>query len=839
MIALLIFAFGVAIGAVYRKAYFDSDGLQDLPMREFGTAVAMACGRGFVNPGYQLTPALDEFLTERRDRLSCADLPAISRPEPLNVTQRLYRYLMVAAGLVWRVTGVSWRGLTPLYAMAYGLTLTAAYGIFRLGLGRVASAAASAALAVSAVHLQHLPFLRDYAKAPFMLAAMLIMGRLAIAAWSSRRALWYAAAFGVVLGIGFGFRNDLLILIVPWLIVVFLGTPGPLRANLAIKTSCIAVSAATFAIAAWPILAAYAGGSNTGHVALLGLMSPFDGPMGIAGSIYDAGYVYLDGYASALIRSFAQRQYGETVVFYARDYDRAAVAYLLTIARHFPADMLARAYGSMTTVLELPFAAGAHVSYVPFGARGNVILNFYAGQARVLQLVNGLGGLMTAATLVTIGARSIRAAIVLLVLLVYFAGYPALQFHVRHYFHLEFIGWFALAFLLERVVMLVRERKTLSWPTAKPAVVRGAAFLVAASVLFAGTLAVLRAYQTPHARRLLRDEYLAADRETIDTAVVPASTPGRVLFATRNLWPERPGDDRLASSYLLAEFSPDHCDAIELPATLRYDAKDVSADFSHDIAVRVPRGSGPTRVMAPVFEVPGWSRFAGIEVPARERGCLVGVYRVKPDRVPQVLLDVNAPPRWEHARLYQTLSAWESASDGEDALPRLYAPSAGYALRIDARPTPFPVTGSRVEYRSDIVRAEAPGTLHIAGHPDRPRSLLLALRDQPLPAGSIVVVRGEIRRGGIRVELSRDAAFVDGVEVVARGAFEAEVPVAATGRYTVSLANRVAGGWLEDHGPAWLVRLFGWIPRVRRTTDVVITSFGWLPGDAASRAGVP
>ena len=127
LIAGAILALGIALGAVYHKAYDDAGGPQDLPKREFGAAVAMACGHGFANPGYVLTPALDAFLTNRTDRMACSDLPAALPPMDLNATQRLYRYLMMSAGLVWRVTGVSWPGLAPLYALAYGATLAAAY----------------------------------------------------------------------------------------------------------------------------------------------------------------------------------------------------------------------------------------------------------------------------------------------------------------------------------------------------------------------------------------------------------------------------------------------------------------------------------------------------------------------------------------------------------------------------------------------------------------------------------------------------------------------------------------------------------------------------------------
>src|SRR5437867_4055052 len=113
----------------------------------------------------------------------------------------------------------------------------------------------------------------------------------------------------------------------------------------------------------------------------------------------------------------------------------------------------------MLTVLELPFAVGAHVSAIPVGAGGNGMLRFYTDYGRLLQPLSGLGGPMALVTLATISVSNLRAAIVLTLLLVYFAGYPALQFHVRHYFHLEFMAWWALAFLVEQLAVAAWQRR--------------------------------------------------------------------------------------------------------------------------------------------------------------------------------------------------------------------------------------------------------------------------------------------------------------------------------------------------------------------------------------------
>jgi hypothetical protein len=181
LIAVAVFAAGAVVGAGYWRAFVASGAPQEFAQQEYGAAVALTCGYGFRNPGYAPTAAVGDFLQRKRDRITCADLPPNLQTRPANFSQGLYRYLLSAAALVWALSGVmSWSGLTPMFAVAYGWTLAAAYGLIRLGMGRVMSLIASFALLVSAVHLGYLPYFRDYAKAPFILTLILIMARLAM-----------------------------------------------------------------------------------------------------------------------------------------------------------------------------------------------------------------------------------------------------------------------------------------------------------------------------------------------------------------------------------------------------------------------------------------------------------------------------------------------------------------------------------------------------------------------------------------------------------------------------------------------------------------------------------
>jgi hypothetical protein len=100
--------------------------------KELGAAVALACGHGFVDPGYEPNPRVAAFLSKRIDRISCEELPARESMGPPNFTQRLYRYMTVAVGLTWKLFGVSWTRLSALLGLLYAITAVVVYGLFRL-----------------------------------------------------------------------------------------------------------------------------------------------------------------------------------------------------------------------------------------------------------------------------------------------------------------------------------------------------------------------------------------------------------------------------------------------------------------------------------------------------------------------------------------------------------------------------------------------------------------------------------------------------------------------------------------------------------------------------------
>lgn len=637
----IVAAVGFAIGSRY-VGVFEQTAHGDFGQSEFGAAVMLACGRGFTMPAGP-SPALDRFLARDTASLSCNELPPPA-PGTVTFTQGLYRYLMTAVAWQWRWSGVSWRALMPLFGIAYALTLCACYGLFRQVAGPGLALAGVAPLAVSAHQLGFLPQLRDYAKAPFMLLLILIGARLVAPPLDRRRALGFAVVFGVVLGIGLGFRNDLMINIPPFIAAVCFLLPGRWREHVTLKAGCLALALVTFVVSAWPILSAYRSGSNTGHVAVLGLMSTFDTPLGVTRPVYSLGPHYLDSYGAAVINEYSRLRHGAFVEFVSPEYDAAAVSLIGDVTRHWPADIVVRGLASTRRVLQLPFTVGTLTPQVPHGLTARWATGFYQLQQTGLEMLAPIGPWAVLLAVLVAGAASPRAGIALGLLLLYYAGYPAVQFSVRHYFHLEFIAWWALVLLVARAPRV----PSMTRASLRPAAVTAAVLIAVVAI----PLGISRMYQQRHVAGLV-DGYLQAPRTALDVSRV-AVDGGMMRVEPAGLWEGHRAADPIDVRYLAFEFSRERCPVAELPMTVNYQSRNEANDFTYTTRIGIS-SSGPTWRLLPAYHTGYWSHFTGVTVPAADSDCLKTVARVDDlSRVP-VLLDLELAPGWKNTSLFQAI----------------------------------------------------------------------------------------------------------------------------------------------------------------------------------------
>ncbi len=783
-VLLAVFVAGTIVGARYVGA-FQEKGVAEFGQPEFGAAVALACGRGFLDPQPE-GDALKAFLARQRDRLSCSDLPSPFRGAPPNFTQRLYRYLMMAVAWTWRATGIAWSALPPLFGVMFALTLCAAYGLFRLAGGPLVAAAGVIPLAVSAHHLGMLPELRDYAKAPFLLLLMLVMARLALPPYSRVKAVVLSCVFGVVLGIGFGFRNDILICVPPFVVVIGLLLPVAWRDELRVKAACLAVAAVMFVVSAWPILRAYGQGSNTGHVAVLGLMTPFDGPLALTRPPYDFGTHYDDRFAGALIGTRSTLRGGRFADYLSPEYDREGVGLMLGVARHFPADIFVRSVASMLAVFDFPFTTSGIVSpQVPIAVTSRWATAFYGWQAATLKLLTGLGPLLVAAAVLAIASENARGGAVLILLILYYCGYPAIQFHIRHFFHLEFVVWWALVFLVAGSVRALT-RRVRREPVRVPVRTRaiGAAAAAAVMALAIGApLWALRAYQQSHVQTLLQQLQQQPRRPLTLSRSVDGD---RENIALERLWEGlRPGEVRVR--YLAAEFSPEHCAAADVPLLLKYETTYGLNDFTTLFRVVVDP-AGPTVQYAPVFADAVYSRFNGLRLPAAYGDCLRSVSVVDGIGDLPVAIDARIAPDVRDVTWFQRLVHWE------------HAPLSPYPA-VHAHPADLAV--SRAAAAAGLLQPDRVAAgLAADGHGWSgvatayvPQSRLLHFPEQDVKAGAVLFADGVLRRGGLQIGILQNDEWLDMQTVDTTGPFTVLVRAPHDGRYAVLVADTSTREW--------------------------------------------
>jgi hypothetical protein len=595
----------------------------------FEPAVMIGCGRGFVVARPQV-PAMVPFLWRQAETFSCEAIPPDA---PLGTDdmfqQGSWRYLMLTVGYTWRLFGVSWRALGPLFGVMFGASIAALYGVFRFGMGPALAASAALVLCVSEYHLAYYSILRDYAKAPFTLLLFFLLGALVTRRPSWRSVVTIAAAYGAVAGIGYGFRTDFIADLPPFVVALCAFLAGGVFANLRLKAAALAACAAAFLITAWPVIATQ-DKSRAGcqwHVVALGFASQFDRPMHLQPAPYEVSREYLDEWLYTTVTSFAGRSHPGIghIDFCEAEYGRATREYVADIVKGFPADVIVRAYASVLQMVELPLTRRpGNDDPTPDPHREQ----YHVGLAVVV------------AAIVAATVADVRIGLFLVFFLLYFGGLPATQFDPRHFFHLEFLMWWAVGFLLQCALVRIPARlRRPMWPPGASAR-RAAIVLTGCLALLIAVLGAARVYQQAATRTLL-GRYVAAARERV--AVDPAPPGGHEAIRVS------PHTDPETADFISLDVDRSRCGQ-QATAAFEYDAPRNAYSRVFDIHASV-QAYGLTQIFMPVFD--GFRRLAFVDAPD---GCVVGIYRVRdPSRFP-MLLEAVLRPGWRNEALYQRLA---------------------------------------------------------------------------------------------------------------------------------------------------------------------------------------
>ena len=666
IIILSLFLGGVYVGKAYLSAIkTDRSAIVGTELL-YGPPAMFAAGRGFYQPNTKASPELRAFLRNEVETLDPKTLPA-NIPAADSAVASYHRYLLYVVAVFWVAFGISWGSLELLAAIMFGWCAVAIYGLFRLGMGRIISIVLAVVVMLSPPMLIMMPHLRDFGKAPFILTTIFLLAYLIKSKPTWARLRFLLPLLGLLIGIGLGFRQDIIIFIPPAILIVCISLYRVGSASFLRRIGIFILFLVCLFGMAWPMLGRMEGGAEPYHPLVQGYSMKRMESLGIEPAAYAPLACGQDNYVFSVLYDYYRRVNHEPKAHFKYNSPGAEAAgrqWLIEMGIHFPADILTRGYASVLRSLRYADAYTPWFTHLPPGLREleNIHLDFAAFMHR-------FGLFLGLAALLLIGVRNFTAGLGLIVFVVYVFGYVGLQCEFRHAFHLAFIPFWVLGFLINIPFGALRFRKAddgseLSGPgftsVAKATLLRAFAFILCSVILVVIPLEILRFYQQHEAKAVVAP-IIAAPLKYVET--VNDNTHGWALFNVEQASDELPEVeknnitrtdlqalwamatmfvDRFAleapvwdtqARLMMAEF-----DASRMPKWLyiRYTSRGAWNDFSQVVHLPViPAKQGTVRYYFPVYElymsddrVTARNIFAGVGVPEKDADSLMNLYQV-------------------------------------------------------------------------------------------------------------------------------------------------------------------------------------------------------------------
>ena len=631
LIAMCVVGFAGTVGYRYISAHYSCQNcVEDLLypcFRHFGEA-----------PEPQALQKVPEYRALFEQKLDTVPCSAVSRlpTVPNGQAWQLQKYLHATLSAVLLTTGPRYAGFHIVQTGMFVLTVLAAYGVFRLGMGPIVAAAATVPVIMSDLHLRQTTDVADYAKAPFMVAALFFVGLALRWPVSRRRLVALSLLAGVTVGVGIGFKPDVLVCgpILAAALLLFLPSPAddkPYR-----RLTAAAVFLASLIVVGAPILVTnFFGprGSLLPVQVLGGMDSSFDRYYA-APALYDYGIVFDDSYVTVQINSYNQRVYHSTdfVPFFSKGMAQAGARLLIDLDRVFPADLIVRTLAGILRVLAL----------VPYG------------------------WIATAITLLVLFATDLRLAWCVAFLLSSYVGYVSLVFLPRHYFHLLFVPLWMIGWVLHNGAVAAGRtlRETTPGffgPAAQAGIgfdrgagLRGVGTLAAAAVVVWAALAGARVYQQSRVRALI-DGYNHEENFAPLESVRTDADGGRVRLEISGGLAKGlaapPNTYVFAANYLV----------VDGECTGRSDSAIVTsyerpASWQHETIVPCSTGARGWRMFLPAYDVDPQIRLRGLEWNGGDPLRVRTVRKIRDLAATPFLMRLILPDDWRSRPLYHEFS---------------------------------------------------------------------------------------------------------------------------------------------------------------------------------------
>lgn len=623
-------------------------------------SILWACGLGMVHPG-EVLDALSKFADGHLLTFDCSALDNLQSPGPAGLFSKLQPYFTWPTAILWRIFGLNYYAILPLVVMLYGVYASGVYALSRLFLDRKFAIPAAILLCLSPLTVGMSGYLRDFSKAPFFVWAIVFL-IMAIREKRFGRGLIFAMASSAVIGIGYGFRADLVVLIPIGALVLAIGV-RPLSQNSG-KPIWVAgiIAPIVFLVSGFVTSAPVWTQSNIaasgGSAIIQGASESFRTSSGLTRAGYTVGWTYSD---ELTLSGIAAKERPKISNWDAQEPEplkgpsqaqQLSTKNLLSWADVFAADFFAQSLKSAGWILGFPAMydrTNIGSRYAKSNAKGQFLsakltLPLYGFIGHFwFPLVGALGAL---ALLWRRYVRSGRETLCLTLLFGFLITYPALQFSPRHVFHLEFV-WILSSFSLLALLFDARQ----STEKRKQFGLYVAGFAVAIAAAYGGAIW----WQ----QKAVKQEILALlsfPREQVETnksvlsngnVFYKVAVPDRYLSLVSSkvdaMTPQIryqgiQWDVRAAADRLMVQLDGVQCDGSNRTVQLRYNlGSEIWQPFDTMHSFSNMPGSNKSSAFIPAFYRPT-QHFSGVLVPAILAGCNIKIERIIGEsRLPMVM----------------------------------------------------------------------------------------------------------------------------------------------------------------------------------------------------------
>lgn len=388
-------------------------------------SIMFACEKGFINVNPLEIPHLRAFLDFNEQTFASENIPQQFRKIDWDTYQQYHRYLLYSVGWVWWLFGVSWDVLRWFLVCLFILTVLIVYAIARVYLPAIFALVVGFFFSISQIPVIILPILRDFARAPFILAVLLILFCLVETKRTTFRFIVLCFLSGLTCGIGIGFRRDLLMFLLLSVFILLLLPKTENVPKIHIRFAGILIVLITFLIVSYPILQSFHKFGTLGwHDTLMGFGTDHDDLAGLKRTNYERISKYDDLLVSAMadVYSFYHKDINDYELYINKNPELQKWNLFLAYLYWFPADILTRIYSAIARTLDRIMTIGLPIN--PYRA------------------------LLSFAILILFIAVDLRKGLCFALILLYTMTIQTLQFNFRHNFYLTFIPYLLYSLLL-------------------------------------------------------------------------------------------------------------------------------------------------------------------------------------------------------------------------------------------------------------------------------------------------------------------------------------------------------------------------------------------------------